>query len=68
MLFVTWQIFETSAFKYNEEVAKGYFKSESITIPEVYGSPQKRRVPVEGHVLEVNFSFLFLSVGFDDKL
>jgi len=46
----------TTPFKVNEELVKNFFHAPVVSVAEVYGSPIKRRISLEGKVTEVFFS------------
>ena len=47
------QTFCTSGFQYDEDVAKNFLRSPSITIAEALGSANNKRCTIEGKVTEV---------------
>jgi len=49
-------VFVTTPFKVNEELVKNFFHAPVVSVAEVYGSPIKRRISLEGKVTEVFFS------------
>ena len=48
-------VFKTSRFEVSKEVVQSYFQASDVSNEEVLGSPVKRKVSVQGHVIEVTF-------------